>query len=711
MNQDKRMPLFNSKKSRNRALIMLIILGISTFGLSQSCKTPCPNEINMSGTYNATAGSDYYCITANGINVSFNNLGAGDTICVAPGITYTMPSDLNYNGLVTFIISAGATAELPGSGSNGNVKINNYGTLKFTQMGGTVNFIANGGSVMKIDNYAGATVNALMVCSVVFGNGSDFFNEGAMNFNNLELAEAASPYNAVGGNINVKRAFYIHSIGFEDYGFVNITCEPTGLANCDTAYLNVAANGCGLTVGDKGPANVLFGPNTCTIVNGQSSFGGPVNILGYYEVVGDFIVTKFLNGSMGTDTGVVVVKNGISSTSGDGTMQGGLKFYDVNTASGFGNTNMIMVPHGLDMNNGNPTDNFVVPGTQPVNPWLTGPNCMISAAGLSGIMCNNSGTNNNPSDDFISFSLNPIGNNNGTQYTVSVSSGSISPNTGSYGVSTAFMLNAGSAGGGPVTVTITDGDDNTCTLAVIVTDPGTCSNSNSGTFDLSLTKSVSSAPAPVTIGSNVTYVLTVINQGDIDATNVQLTDFIPVGLTLNDADWTAMGNVASLNVPIASIPAMSQTTVDITFAINAQASGSITNTAEIASALGGIDGDSSPGNGNAGSGEDDFGTFDIEICVFPDLIVQNETICKGSSIDLSTLVISHSGNDLEYYTTLADAQTGTNALISSTVTINAATNYYIKSLSNPDQEGCNTIVEVTVFVKATNCAGITVTGP
>ena len=929
---------FQNNYKLNRFIAIISLLAISGFAYSQTCKSPCPNEINMSGTYNATGGSDYYCITASGLTVNFNNLGVGDTICVAPGVTYTMPSNLNYNGLVTFIISAGATAELPGGGSNGNVKINNYGTLKFTQMGGTVTFIANGGSVMKIDNYAGATLNALMVCSVVFGNGTDFFNEGTMNFNNLELAEAASPYNAVGGNINVKRAFYIHSFGFEDYGFVNVTCEPTGLANCDQAYLNVAANGCGLTVGDKGSANVLFGPNTCTIVTGRSSFAGPVNILGYYEVVGDFIVTKFLNGSMATDTGVVVVKNGVSSTSGDGTMQGGLKFYDVNTANGFGNTPAIMVPHGLDANNGNPTDNFIVPATQPVNPWLT-PTCNISAVSFGNAgSCNDNGTPANAADDYftaditvtftnppgsgtldltgdvlvgggslttsgpftspitfmgvrlkadgtassvtaafsatpactftnaagpnvascstpvcnissISFGSPGLCNDNSTPgdpsddyFTVSVTvshttapvsgvlilSGDVLPGGGSLSIMAPFTSPSTFTGirmkadGTPSSVTATFSDAPSCTLtnaggptvascsvpacnisALTFGAPGPCNDNGtpsistddyftaditisftnppgsgtlaltgdvlvgggslsasapftspmtfsgvrlkadgtassvtatfsatpacsftnaagpiveacsmvSGTFDLALTKSISSIPNPAGIGSTVVYTLTVINQGTVDASNVAVSDFIPTGLTLNDPDWTAMGNIATLNTPIALLPAMSQTTVDITFTINNQASGNIINNAEISSATGGTDTDSNPGNGTAGSSEDDFSSAAIEICIIPELAVMDDTICRGSNIDLSTLVISHAGDELEYYTTLSDAMNGANELPSSTVNPTTATAYYIKSVYSPEQPGCVTIKKVSIYFNAVNCAGIGVSGP
>ncbi|MEO0731255.1 MAG: SdrD B-like domain-containing protein [Bacteroidota bacterium] len=48
-------------------------------------------------------------------------------------------------------------------------------------------------------------------------------------------------------------------------------------------------------------------------------------------------------------------------------------------------------------------------------------------------------------------------------------------------------------------------------------------------FDLALTKVVDT-PAPITIGSTVTYTITVLNQGTLDATSVTVTDYLPVGL-------------------------------------------------------------------------------------------------------------------------------------------------------------------------------------
>ncbi|WP_157603413.1 SdrD B-like domain-containing protein [Spirosoma telluris] len=114
------------------------------------------------------------------------------------------------------------------------------------------------------------------------------------------------------------------------------------------------------------------------------------------------------------------------------------------------------------------------------------------------------------------------------------------------------------------------------------------------TFDLALTKKLATGQASVIRpGSTVTFSLSVINQGTTPAYNIQLADYIPAGMTLNDANWTANGSTATLNTPIAgSLAAGSSTTVNITFTVSSTATGPIINRAEIASA----DDDTNPNN-------------------------------------------------------------------------------------------------------------------
>ncbi|MBN8680193.1 MAG: hypothetical protein J0M29_18355 [Chitinophagales bacterium] len=108
--------------------------------------------------------------------------------------------------------------------------------------------------------------------------------------------------------------------------------------------------------------------------------------------------------------------------------------------------------------------------------------CDLTDAGLTDVHCeNNNETFGDPSDDYIWFQLNPVGTDLGSGYDVSVSSGSVllngntAPDNVPYGSSQFFRLQAGSAGGGNVTITITDDDDPACTISVLIVDPGSCS--------------------------------------------------------------------------------------------------------------------------------------------------------------------------------------------------------------------------------------------
>ena len=115
-------------------------------------------------------------------------------------------------------------------------------------------------------------------------------------------------------------------------------------------------------------------------------------------------------------------------------------------------------------------------------------------------------------------------------------------------------------------------------------------------FDLALTKTfnAASSSSPVIPGSTLVFDLNVTNQGSLDAFNIQLSDYIPAGLTLADPNWTDNSGVATLNTLIPSLPAGgTPVVVTITFTVDATFQGtSITNVAEISSA----DDDTDPNN-------------------------------------------------------------------------------------------------------------------
>jgi len=141
-----------------------------------------------------------------------------------------------------------------------------------------------------------------------------------------------------------------------------------------------------------------------------------------------------------------------------------------------------------------------------------------------------------------------------------------------------------------VTITAVDSCGNTNTIPCVVDVTVDC-------FDLALTKVLASAP-PFQSGDDVTFTINVFNQGSIDATSINLIDYIPAGLILNDSDWTLAGSTATLNTPIPLIAAGDAEAVDITFTIAPGVTGALTNVAEISAATGGTDIDSTPDGSN-----------------------------------------------------------------------------------------------------------------
>ncbi|PHI21303.1 hypothetical protein CEQ90_02575 [Lewinellaceae bacterium SD302] len=124
-------------------------------------------------------------------------------------------------------------------------------------------------------------------------------------------------------------------------------------------------------------------------------------------------------------------------------------------------------------------------------------------------------------------------------------------------------------------------------------------------FDLNLVKYLDTlaTPPPYTYGSTVTFAIEVRNQGTLDATDVEVADYVPEGLTLvADANWMMDMDTARTTMPF-DLAAGDTATLSISFTIDLDFEGtSITNLAEITAgenALGLPDDDSTPGdNGN-----------------------------------------------------------------------------------------------------------------
>lgn len=99
-------------------------------------------------------------------------------------------------------------------------------------------------------------------------------------------------------------------------------------------------------------------------------------------------------------------------------------------------------------------------------------------------------------------------------------------------------------------------------------------------YDLALVKKLSSTTqGPFSSGSTVVFDIEVLNQGNVLASNIEVTDYIPTGLILNDSTWTQSG--ATAKQTISAISAGEKKTLTIQFKIAANPPASITNLAEI----------------------------------------------------------------------------------------------------------------------------------
>ncbi|MEM9546811.1 MAG: T9SS type B sorting domain-containing protein [Bacteroidota bacterium] len=110
------------------------------------------------------------------------------------------------------------------------------------------------------------------------------------------------------------------------------------------------------------------------------------------------------------------------------------------------------------------------------NPGSCSDLCEIIEANLEDFQCRNNDTENDSSDDFYTFTLNPSGSNLGVTYAISGNGVMISPASGIYGSPTEFFTPLGSAGNGDITITITDDNNTSCEIDVQLSDLGSCSS-------------------------------------------------------------------------------------------------------------------------------------------------------------------------------------------------------------------------------------------
>ena len=100
-------------------------------------------------------------------------------------------------------------------------------------------------------------------------------------------------------------------------------------------------------------------------------------------------------------------------------------------------------------------------------------------------------------------------------------------------------------------------------------------------YDLALTKTIQNQKDSYTKGENITFAITVHNQGELVARNIEVTDYLPAGLELKDANWTQENGMIKTTIAGPINPGQSKT-VNLTTRIKPDFRGSdILNLAEI----------------------------------------------------------------------------------------------------------------------------------
>ncbi|MEA5460979.1 SdrD B-like domain-containing protein [Arcicella sp. LKC2W] len=154
--------------------------------------------------------------------------------------------------------------------------------------------------------------------------------------------------------------------------------------------------------------------------------------------------------------------------------------------------------------------------------------------------------------------------------------------------------------------------------------------------DLSLTKTVSKTE--VNVGETVEYTITVLNSGPNTATNVEVKDKLPAGLTFVSSS-TLTENAGTLTGTVASLA--KGTSTNFTFKAKVMASGKIKNMAEV-SKSDQKDPDSTPNNASTKPDEDDDDSVEINstlVCNLEKPTIAcgctQKSICLGGSVTLT----------------------------------------------------------------------------
>ncbi len=229
--------------------------------------------------------------------------------------------------------------------------------------------------------------------------------------------------------------------------------------------------------------------------------------------------------------------------------------------------------------------------------------------------------------------------------------------------------------------------------------------SNSPQIQADLSVSKSDVVDPVNVGDNVTYTVTVNNNGPDTAENVVLTDNLPNGVTFVSAN-SSQGNCSeSSGLVTCNLGSLNNgSNATITVIVNTTTTGTITNNASITSST-----DDSNSNNNSTSEQTTVNSIDADLSVSKSDAVDPVTI--GDNVTY-TITVSNSGPQLAENVVLTDNLPNDVTLISANPSqgncseINSVVTCNLGNIGNGGNATVTIIVNTTTTGTITNNANV-----
>ncbi|WP_132000277.1 DUF11 domain-containing protein, partial [Dokdonella fugitiva] len=265
-----------------------------------------------------------------------------------------------------------------------------------------------------------------------------------------------------------------------------------------------------------------------------------------------------------------------------------------------------------------------------------------------------------------------------------------------------FPCNLGTlANGASVTTTVTyavpanasGSITNTATVTSPTGDPTPSDNSSSVTTTVTASANVAvvkTGPASATAGQNVVYTLAVTNNGPSDATNVSLADPTPAGLAFVSASAPCE---AGFPCNLGTLANGASVDVSVTFAVPANAGGTITNTATVTSPTP----DPTPGDNTSTVGTPVVASADLGI-----VKTGPANVIAGQNVSYTLAVTNHGPSDAANVS-LADPTPAGLTFVSATAPCAGGFPCNLGTLAN----GASVSVTVTYAVPASASGSIT----